>query len=64
MLWPYFTLATALGSDQYAQGLDERCEFEKSLMINKVTWSFSNPPFTSIACTSFSRPTVDSSVTA
>ena len=50
-------LETAVGSRKYAPALNAPGRFEKALITNKVTTSFSNLPCTSISCTPFSRPT-------
>ena len=47
--WDKSDLATAVGSDVYAQGLDPSREFEKPLISNKVTSSFSQSPCRSIS---------------
>ncbi|HBS27841.1 MAG TPA: hypothetical protein DD827_12090, partial [Gammaproteobacteria bacterium] len=50
-------LEKSVGSQESAQAIDAPGEIQKSLITSKVTTSFSIPPCTPMAYTSFSRPT-------
>jgi hypothetical protein len=47
----------SVGSRKAAQSIGVPGKPEKTLITSKVTTSFSDPPFTPMAYTSFSRPT-------